>query len=494
MLTIGVFLLLALPWINPFTLGPAPGVVPWLFSLACVAVIVALRAGSSQWMSQDSAIKTVAAAWLAAATLSAVIGLIQYFGVSDVFAPWINITGTGEAFGNLRQRNQYASLTTIGLAALLFWVSRGLPLPLAVVAATLLASGNFASSSRTGLAQWVLLILLAALGQRRRNTGQAPVLMVAALAYVGAVFVLPYLAGLDPLNSGALARLRGGEAACAGRTTLWSNVLHLVAQKPLWGWGWGELSFAHFTTVYPGPRFCDILDNAHNLPLHLAVELGLPFALAVCAAGAWLVARARPWREVDPARQMAWMVLTLIGIHSLLEYPLWYGPFQMAVGASLWILWRRPALAGLTNNHLSVAITRAFWAAPAAAMLLAACAYAAWDYWRVSQLYQPAEARAAAYRNDTLSKLRGSWLFRNQVQFAELTTTPLQRDNAGPLHDLALQLLHFSPEPRVVEKLVESAHFLDHKEEVAYYSLRYRLAFPDAYAQWSLHSGRDKTP
>ncbi len=28
---------------------------------------------------------------------------------------------------------------------------------------------------------------------------------------------------------------------------------------------------------------------------------------------------------------MAWGVLAIILLHSLLEYPLWYGPFQMAL-------------------------------------------------------------------------------------------------------------------------------------------------------------------
>src|SRR5665811_2179347 len=93
---------------------------------------------------------------------------------------------------------------------------------------------------------------------------------------------------------------------------------------------------------YPGARFCEILDNAHNLPLHLVVELGLPLAVLVCGAGLWLVWRQRPWRERDATRQMAWAVLALILLHSLLEYPLWYGPFQVAFGLSLWLLWRRP--------------------------------------------------------------------------------------------------------------------------------------------------------
>lgn len=35
-------------------------------------------------------------------------------------------------------------------------------------------------------------------------------------------------------------------------------------------------------TLFPGERFCVLLDNAHNLPLHLAVELGVPVAALLC--------------------------------------------------------------------------------------------------------------------------------------------------------------------------------------------------------------------
>ncbi|UUZ78003.1 hypothetical protein LP414_14485 [Polaromonas sp. P1(28)-13] len=38
-----------------------------------------------------------------------------------------------------------------------------------------------------------------------------------------ALLLLPWLAGLDPLMHGALARMRTGDAVCASRLTLWSK-------------------------------------------------------------------------------------------------------------------------------------------------------------------------------------------------------------------------------------------------------------------------------
>lgn len=51
--------------------------------------------------------------------------------------------------------------------------------------------------------------------------------------------------------------------------------------------------------LYTGERFCAILDNAHNLPLHLAVELGVPMAAILCGGAAYAIWRQRPWAERD---------------------------------------------------------------------------------------------------------------------------------------------------------------------------------------------------
>jgi len=486
---IAVCLLIALPWLNPFSPGPSSVVAPWLLTLGCLALILL-------WAAPVRLDRCAASAWLSAALISAAIGLLQYFGAASALAPWVNSTEVGEAFANLRQRNQFATLTNIGLAALLWWndrlrmegtaaARRSMLAPsvaATMLAAILLALGNAASSSRTGMVQLLLLLVLHLIWRRPVATGRASagwsVLLVAAMAYAVAAFALPALGGLDAQSSGILGRLHEGAAQCTSRTTLWSNVLQLIAQKPWLGWGWGELDYAHFITLYPGERFCDILDNAHNLPLHLAVELGVPLSLAVCALGGYLLWRARPWAETDATRQMVWAVLALILLHSMLEYPLWYGPFQMAFGLSIWLLWRAPDRA--TRASASVSLVPGVLAAS----LALAVAYAGWDYRRVSQIYLSAPHRAAAYRDNTLEKIRDSWLYSNQVGFAELTMSELTPENAAYLHDLAAKLLHFSPEGRVVEKLIESATLLGRKDEALFYQARYQAAFPESYALW----------
>ena len=122
--------------------------------------------------------------------------------------------------------------------------------------------------------------------------------------------------------------------------------------------------------------------------------------------------------------------------------------------------------------------------------MLAALAYAAWDYHRVSQIYLAPEQRDAAYRSDTLHKVRDSWLFADPARFAELTITPLTPGNAAQMRALAGLLLHYSPEPRVIEKLIEADVLLGHDDDALFHLARFRAAFPKDYARWSADHAR----
>lgn len=524
-------LLVAAPWLNPFTHGPSPAVQPWLTSAACalalwlwamahgarprlrlwlpaLAVVawaavsqMALRpetvmlgmgmllVGVAAGLAEDEGATTaLQSGMLAAAAISAVLGLIQYFGASEVFEPWVNFTRPGEAYGNLRQPNQFATLCWLGVAVL-FWGTPRLPRGWAIGCAILLATAAASSVSRTGMLQGFLLLALCLVWSgpdRRRNL---ELCVVAALAYIAATIFLPVL--LEAVTGAPPARRLwsrlNSSYGCSSRAVLWSNVATLIAQRPLTGWGWGELDFAHFVTLYTGPRFCEILDNAHNLPLHLAVELGVPAAILVCVGGLVWGWRQRPWLEREPRRQLAWSFIGVILLHNMLEYPLWYGPFQIAFGAGLgWLL------SDAARQPLAPA--RGAVASGALAVLLAGvCAYAAWDYWRVSQVYLPPQQRRDVWRDDPLGEAKRSRLFAAQAKFAELTLSTVSRGNAASVAALAREMLHYSPEPRVVERLIEADTMLGNEQEAVLTLARFRAAYPAEYEAWRRTQGLTPT-
>jgi hypothetical protein len=256
---------------------------------------------------------------------------------------------------------------------------------------------------------------------------------------------------------------------------LWSNALQMLAQHPWQGWGLGETDFAHYSTDYQSERFCDLLDNAHNFPLHLALELGLPFALASCLFVVHWVFKRGNLRDLTDAQCIAFALLLVVGLHSMLEYPLWYGPFQMTLGLALG-LWSASARSNSNSNsnlkpNLSP-ITRQAETEPRnsvrqqllpmliSCVLFVACLYAAWDYNRVAQIYRQPDKRDAAYRDNPMQAASQSLLFKNQVDFARLMTQSITQENAQSTFDLSMRVLHYSPEPRVIERAVESLRLL----------------------------------
>ena len=561
-----LLLCLVLPWLNPFASSPSTGVVPlllsWMLGACALLLVVDLSverapstsqgwvlaggawfmalAASVLWVPEvvDAALTSgllaalvtvwvmaavgrrvallsnqllpwVVAAWLAAAAVSSLLGVLQYLDLARDLAPWVNQPVRGDAFANLRQRNQFASLTSIGLVTLLAWVAARPSQPVLKqsvwrmawpwLVLNLLAAGVACSLSRTGAVQWVVVGLLTAWWAWRQKSHQparsAQLLYIALAAPCLVVLwsvCMPMLAAHLTGSQGASMILRvAGQAQdygmCASRRVLWSNMLNLALQRPWFGWGWGEADLAHFMTAYSGPRFCDLVDNAHDLPLHVAVEFGLPFAaLSIVLGLAWLVRR-QPWRETNAWRVMGWGVLLVVGLHSLLEYPLWYGPFQMAAGLSLGLVWAMPLPLrhGMDDTQAEGLAGQSTTAVPSSAtvptpqtsrqqniallvcsLLFLGCLYAAWDYNRVAQIYRPVASRDAPHRDNPMGHAKQSWLFRNQADFADLTTRTVTADNAADTYALALRVMHYSPEARVVQKAMDSAKLLGLTDEI----------------------------
>jgi O-antigen ligase len=492
---VALAVVLVLPWLNPFALGPSPNVQPLLISWASAALALGLVAvgrmsGAVLW-------RAAVWAWVVAAVLSAGLGLVQFLDLAADFAPWVNQGGSGVVYANLRQRNQFATLCAIGLAALAWGAAaqseagRGKAMSSVggLLAAALIGMVWGLTGSRTGLLELVLLWLLALVW---RIAGPAPLpsmasarvwptLAIATLAYLLAASGL--LPGLGDGGAAPLARVWEGNAVCASRFTLWANVWQAVLQKPWLGWGWGELGYAQFMTLTTGPRFCDLLDNAHNLPLHLAVTLGLPLAALLVALVLALVWRGQPWRAAQPGARLAWAVLGVVGLHSLLEYPLWYGPFQIAVLLAVLQLVAGRALPEQADRALLSGTRARVMGAVAALALAGFCGVVAQSYERVSRLYRIEAARAVVFDPFNELQYHDIFLFVNEVAFSRLSL-PVHNGQPQDQYALAQQLLHYSAEPRVIERVLESAQLLGRADEVAFYKARYAQAFPERFIEW----------
>lgn len=465
-------LLLAWPWVQPFSSSPLPNVWPLLTSWTCLALALLM------W--QRLSVAIVVQSWTVAALISSAMGLVQFWGQAELLAPALHVPAyLGDAMGNLRQRNQLASLMAMGILAVLIWRALGLSIAHSLWMLALLAMGMAATASRTGLLQLVFIAVWMLLHRAAPKGREALVLTASALGvYALASWLLPglllHLSGQATDN--AMARM-GALGGCGSRQALWANVLHLVAQHPLGGWGWDQLRYAHHITDYPTERFCDMLGNAHNLPLHIAFVWGVPVAVLASLGGLVWVVRAKPWHHQGAGPQLAWGVLGVLVLHSLLEYPLWYGPFQVALFLCLWLM----------RGRVWQFLQEPTRAKGLALVLLGVLGFVAYDHEKVRQIYLPAAQRHSVWRDQALQVAQSTWLFRGTAVFAQVTTTPVHSGNARAMLEASVEAMRTSPEPRVIEKLLDSAKLLGEDALYEAHKKHFQRVYPQAYLAWAHH-------
>ena len=187
---------------------------------------------------------------------------------------------------------------------------------------------------------------------------------------------------------GAAARLDSEGVGSPTRLKLLANAWELLRLEPWAGVGWGQFNRAWTLTEFPD-RAIASFDNAHNLPLHLLVEFGWPvgtllIGLLLFAYGAAARQAIRAQGREAIQRRAAFLVLTAVGIHSLVEYPLWYAYFLMPT-AFAWGLCLAPAA---IDGNVNPARRSRNWLQVVGAVLLASTCFALWEYGRVTPIFE----------------------------------------------------------------------------------------------------------
>ena len=394
--------------------------LPLSLSLNAIAVIgaglaVLLLAQGLSREARRTAAEALCWGLLVAGLASVVVSLIQVFAPDLANGIVIARSGVvGSAVGNLRQPNHLASLMMwAAIAAVYVTERRGWrwalpPLLFAFVFTVVL------SASRTGYIGIAMLAIWGAVDRKLSRTARLSLLATPLM--LGACWWLMSMWSAESGHAFRAASRMSEGAGSPSRLAILRDAWALTLAHPLLGVGWGEFNFAWSLTPFP-TRPIAFFDHTHNIASQLAVELGLPWAGAVLVLLAWAVLKA--WRgaaragDDAPLRRAALMIVLTIGLHSLLEYPLWYAYFLLPACFALGL--------ALPANE----VARPAPALPGIALgivLIAGSLFAVWDYQRVVAIYAP--AADAQPLDQRIAAGQRSPLFSHQADYAAATSLP----------------------------------------------------------------------
>ena len=387
---------------------------------------------------------------VAAGALSALISCAQVFAPAWPDGDLIARSALpGRAVGNLRQPNHLSSLLLWAMIAAVGLKESGSTRRKPWLVLQLMLTFALAlTGSRTGV---LGMLLLAGWGSidRRLSRETRVALVVSPLVFSLLWFGLSAWAHVTGHSFGGEGRfaLAGGGDISSSRLAIWSNTLTMIAREPWIGVGFGEFNIAWTLTEFPD-RPIAFFDHTHNLALQLLVELGIPLGSLVLVL--LLVALVQAWRRAwacngdeGVARRAAFMMVLMIGLHSMLEYPLWYAYFLLPTAFAWAFALSRPEPVEPAKPAAAAAETGLRHPRPGRALTLAGLAMtigsaaAVLDYRSAVQIYDPPDH--AAPLEERIAIGQRSPLFGQHADYAAATAFGEPKAPLSPSQQLAFK-------------------------------------------------------
>lgn len=304
-----------------------------LFPIMVIAVAIAaaiLGASCSRQYGHEKLLIWISIAMIVGGCWNVAAQLAQLTKTTTEFGPLFTYS-TGSLYGNLAQRNHLSTYLNWSLVATLYlFAKKRLPAAGALSLLAVFLVGLALTASRMSWLQiaWTAgaaayLIAKMAPDERPRNWRLVLGLPIALLAVT---LVLPHLIDLLQFNfpETAIERLQT-EGLDRNRWLIYSQAWEIFKAHPWLGIGPGELQFNQLLLMdhYKAVLFAS---SAHNLLLDLLVMTGIVGASGFAWFGLGWLLRIRK-RPVSLETAAMLLLLASLGIHTLLEFPEWYGFF-----------------------------------------------------------------------------------------------------------------------------------------------------------------------
>lgn len=328
LLPLGLAGIVLLQWLSGNLLFPQQALLGMLYLLWAM-LLMALGQQLQRELGWERLATTLAWCLLAGGMASALITGMQQAG----WHGWMLVPmHTTQSAGNLAQPNHFANYIGLALVSLVYlWQRRHVGRPVFATAAVLLLTLLALSGSRSA---WLYLTAMLLLAWRCAAAGGGRSLLVTCVLLLPSFLliqqVIPWITGGSPAGATLMPteRLFREVSGTGVRLQIWHEAWQMFRDAPWLGVGFGQFDWNSFMLAdrQAAGTFAEPTEHAHNLILHLLAELGI-------VAGILCLGMAATWvwhnRQAASSPEGWWLygILAIIGVHSLLEYPLWYTYF-----------------------------------------------------------------------------------------------------------------------------------------------------------------------
>ena len=300
--------------------------------------------------------------FLMVGTATGVIAICQWTNLDAHLPGMINIQGNTRPYANFAQPNNMATFLMMSLLACLYlYEKKNLQTKWLVVCGLLILMGVALSQSRTSWVACLCILVYLAYQQYRGFIRLKWYWIISWLGlFVGLIIVAPILSQLlAQVTDAHIVQSREVVQRATGdmsRLAIWQQMLHAIADRPRFGYGWNQTSVA-YTLVsdhFQGPVW---IRSAHNFILDFILWNGLIIGLPFLAYfGYWGYQLNKRVNSVESV--IGILMVGAVLIHAMLEFPQYYAYFLLPVGFIIGLVQSQQAdtkILTLSPNYMRVA-------------------------------------------------------------------------------------------------------------------------------------------
>lgn len=275
-------------------------------------------------------------------TATAMIAICQWLTLDAYIPGMVNMQHAVRPYANFAQPNNMATFLVMSLmAGLYLYETQKLKTWVLSLCAIVIIFAIALSQSRTS---WVACLSILLYGAYQQYKGFIRLKWFYSLAWLGLfiafILLLPLATQLiAQLTDANIAQTKDVIARATGdmsRLAIWEQMLHAIADRPWFGYGWNQTSVA-YTLVSDHAQGPVWIRSAHNFIIDFILWNGLLVGLPFLAYfGYWGYQLNKQVNSVESV--IGILMLGVVLVHGMLEFPLFYAYFLLPMGFVLGVV------------------------------------------------------------------------------------------------------------------------------------------------------------